>query len=109
MFQESYPQTTFSFSLPVGLIDNFGRSHQEGVMRLATGKDEFYQQDPRSLENPTYGILILLSRVIVRLGDFSPLVTEDLEGLFLKDWQYLQEVYNAINPPEAAISVEGEF
>lgn len=109
MFQENHPQTTFSFSLPVGLVDSQGKRHQEGVMRLATGKDEFYQQDPRSLENPAYGILILFSRVIVRLGELSFLMAEDLEGLFLNDWQYLQQVYNAINPPEAAISVEGEF
>ena len=110
MFQENHPQTTFSFFLPVGLLDSQGRRHQEGMMRLATGKDEFYlQQELRSLENPAYGTLIMLSRVIVQLGEFSILTAENLEGLFLIDWQYLQDVYNAINPPEASISAEGEF
>jgi hypothetical protein len=78
-------------------------------MRLATGKDELYQTDPRSLENPAYGTLILLSRVIVQLGELSPVTPEDLEALFLTDWQYLQEVYNAINPPESTISTTGEL
>lgn len=79
-------------------------------MRLATGKDQLYLlQDPRSLENPAYGTLLMLSRVVLRLGDLSPLAAEDLEGLFLLDWQYLQDLYNLINPPEAALSAMGEF
>ncbi len=101
---------TFNFSLPIGLLDNQGKRHQAGVMRLTTGKDELsLKQDSRYLENPTYGSLVILSRVIVQLGEFSSLLAEDLEQLFLIDWQYLQEFYNSINPPEAAISTEGEF
>ncbi len=79
-------------------------------MRLATGKDLLYLlQDPRSLDNQGYGTLLMLSRVILRLGDLSSLAPEDLEGLFLLDWQYLQDFYNLINPPEAALSATGEF
>jgi hypothetical protein len=106
---ENQSPITFSFSLPVGLLDSQDRRHQDGEMRLATGKDELYQTDPRSLENPAYGTLILLSRVILQLGELSPVTPEDLEGLFLTDWQYLQEVYNAINPPESTISTTGEL
>ena len=107
---ENEINTTFTFFLPVGLVDNRGRYHQEGAIRLTTGQDELCQYtDPRSLENPAYGTLILLSRVIVRLGEISHPAPEDLEGLFLIDWQYLRDVYNAINPPEAAISTAGEF
>ncbi|WP_027254492.1 hypothetical protein [Planktothrix agardhii] len=106
---ENQSPITFSFSLPVGLLDSQDKRHQDGEMRLATGKDELYQTDPRSLENPAYGTLILLSRVIVQLGELSPVTPEDLEALFLTDWQYLQEVYNAINPPESTISTTGEL
>jgi hypothetical protein len=52
---ENQSPITFSFSLPVGLLDNQDRRHRDGEMRLATGKDELYQTDPRSLENPAYG------------------------------------------------------
>ncbi|VXD24512.1 hypothetical protein [Planktothrix paucivesiculata] len=106
---ENQSPITFSFSLPVGLLDTQDRRHRDGEMRLATGQDELYQTDPRSLENQAYGTLILLSRVILQLGELSPVTPEDLEGLFLTDWQYLQEVYNAINPPESAISTTGEL
>jgi hypothetical protein len=79
-------------------------------MRLATGHDQLYLlQDPRSLDNPAYGTLLMLSRVILQLGDKSPLTPEDLEGLFLLDWQYLQDFYDLINPSEAALSATGEF
>jgi|JFJP01.1.fsa_nt_gi hypothetical protein len=107
---ENHSPIAFSFSLPVGLLDTQDRRHRDGKMRLATGQDELYQAtDPRSWENPAYGTLILLSRVIVQLGELSPVTPEDLEGLFLTDWQYLQEIYNAINPPESAIFTTGEL
>lgn len=106
---ENQSPITFSFSLPVGLLDNQDRRHRDGEMRLATGKDELYQSDPRSLENPAYGTLILLSRVIVQLGELSPVTPEDLEALFLTDWQYLQEVYNAINPQNQQFLPRGSY
>lgn len=110
MFPDNDSYTIFSFSLPLGLLDSEGTLHQDGEMRLATGKDELYLQgDPRSLDNPAYGCLVILSRAIVRLGDFAGVTPEDLEGLFLRDWEYLQDFYNLINPPEAALSAEGEF
>lgn len=110
MFLERNSYTTFSFSLPLGLLDSEGTLHQDGEMRLATGKDELYvQRDPRSLDNPAYGTLVMLSRVILRLGDLSSFAPEDLEGLFLNDWQYLLNVYNLINPPEGTLSTMGEF
>lgn len=110
MFQDNQSLITFSFSLPIGLFDRQGKRHQKGTIRLATGKDELYLHlDPRKLENPSYGTLILLSRVIVQLGELFPPTPKDLEGLFLIDWQYLQEIYNQINPPEASISQEGEL
>lgn len=106
---ESFPYKTFSFSLPVGLVDAQGVLHQEAVMRLTTGKDELdLQEDSRISDNPAYGVLVILSRVIIRLGNISPLTPELLEGLFLPDLNYLQEYYNLINPSEGAISLLGE-
>ena len=106
---ESFPYKTYSFSLPVGLIDAQGVLHQEAVMRVTTGKDELdLQEDPRILDNSAYGVLVILSRVILRLGSISSLTPELLEGLFLPDLNYLQEYYNLINPSEGAISLLGE-
>ena len=79
-------------------------------MRLTTGKDELnLQADSRISDNPAYGVLVILSQVIICLGKISPLTPELLEGLFLPDLNYLQEYYNLINPPEAAISLLGEI
>ena len=33
-------QTEFQFTLPKGYVDKDGNLHREGVMRLATAKDE---------------------------------------------------------------------
>jgi hypothetical protein len=109
MNRKSLPYKTFSFSLPVGLVDAQGILHREGVMRMATGNDELcLQQDSRFSDNPTYGVLLMLSQVILHLGSLSPLTPELLESLFLPDLNYLQAYYNQINPPEGALSLLGE-
>lgn len=110
MNHKSLPYKTFSFSLPVGLIDAQGMLHRDGIMRLATGNDELcLQLDSRVSDNPAYGVLLMLSQVILHLGSFSPLTPELLESLFLPDLNYLQEYYNQINPPEGALSLLGEL
>ncbi|MEB3885551.1 hypothetical protein [Lyngbya sp. CCY1209] len=110
MSTKTLPAIAFPFTLPVGLFDGGGILHREGVMRSLTGWDElFRERDLRVLDNPAYGILVMLSRAIVRLGEISPVTPDVLEGLFLPDLDYLQAVYNQINPPEAAISLAGEW
>ncbi|QFS50267.1 phage tail assembly protein [Nostoc sphaeroides] len=90
--------TEFSFILPQGLIDNQQRSHRNGLMRLATAKDEILVQQERKVrENPAYGTLVMLSRVISRLGSLNSVSPEQLEGLVLRDISYLREFYNRIN------------
>jgi hypothetical protein len=70
-------QTEFPFTLPRGYVDAEGNVHREGVMRLATANDEIApMKDPRVQSNPGYLAVILLSRVVRRLGDFAHL--EDL-------------------------------
>ncbi len=90
--------TEFSFILPQGLVDVQKRSHRNGVMRLATAKDEILVQQERKVrENPAYATLVMLSRVISRLGSLNSVSPEQLEGLVLLDIAYLREFYNRIN------------
>lgn len=90
--------TEFTFILPQGLIDDQNRVHRQGVMRLATAKDEILvHKDPKVQENPAYGALIMLSRVITRLGSLTSVAPELLEGLILRDIAYLREFYNRVN------------
>ncbi len=90
--------TEFDFILPRGLVDAEGNIHRQGVMRLATAKDEIYLQKNRAaLDNSAYGVIVMLSRVIVRLGNLSEITTDLLENLFSRDLAYLREFYNRIN------------
>lgn len=91
-------QTEFDFVLPRGLLDNRGHVQRQGVMRLATARDEMaVLQDRRVRNNPPYRTLVLLARVITRLGSLSAITPELLEGLFSRDLAYLREFYNRIN------------
>lgn len=91
-------QTEFSFSLPRGYVDSEGNLHREGVMRLATAYDEIApMKDPRVKANPGYLVIILLSRVIISLGDLQNINPKVMEGLFSADLAFLQDFYRRIN------------
>jgi hypothetical protein len=91
-------QTEFEFTLPKGFIDRDGGLHREGLMRLANAKDEILPlQDPRVQRNQAYLIVILLSRVITRLGDLRDINPGVIESLFASDLNFLQNFYNQIN------------
>ncbi|HHI96311.1 MAG TPA: phage tail assembly protein [Thermodesulfatator atlanticus] len=91
-------QTEFEFTLPKGYIDEEGRLHRQGVMRLATAADEILPlKDPRVQNNPAYLTIIVLSRVILRLGDLPDVNPRVIEGLFLEDLLYLQDLYQRLN------------
>ncbi len=91
-------QTEFEFRLPRGYVDRDGSLHRDGIMRLATAKDEILPlQDPRVQRNEAYLIIILLSRVITRLGEVPDVNPGVVENLFASDLAYLQDFYNAIN------------
>jgi hypothetical protein len=91
-------QTEFSFTLPRGFVDSEGNLHREGVMRLATAYDEIApMKDPRVQTNPGYLVIILLSRVISRLGELTNINPKVIEGMFSGDLAYLQDVYRQIN------------
>jgi len=91
-------QTEFAFTLARGYMDESGNLHREGVMRLARAFDEVEPlEDGRTRVNEAYLSILLLSRVIVRLGKISPVPPEVIEGLFASDFAYLQEIYVRLN------------
>ena len=91
-------QTEVEFLLPKGYVDETGTLHRTGVMRLATAADEILpMRDPRVQANAAYLAVIVLSRVIVRLGDLRAVTTKVVEGLFSGDLVYLQDFYRRIN------------
>jgi len=95
-------RTEFEFRLPTGYLDGEGTLHREGTMRLATAADEILpQKDPRVQANPAYLVVILLSRVITRLGALEVINPKIVEGLFAADLAYLQDFYNRINGSES--------
>ena len=91
-------QTEFPFTLPRGYVDSEGSVHRDGVMRLATARDEILPlQDYRVQSNRAYLVIVLLSRVITKLGDHSLISVDMIENLFSTDLAYLQEFYRKIN------------
>jgi hypothetical protein len=91
-------ETEFEFELPKGYVDKNGDVHRRGTMRLATAADEILpMRDPRVQQNSGYLTIILLSRVITKLGTLSTINTHVIEGLFTMDLAYLQDLYQRIN------------
>jgi hypothetical protein len=91
-------QTEVEFTLPKGYLDAHGVLHRRGIMRLATAADEILPlRDPRVQQNPAYLAIIVLARVIVKLGDLPSIDTKTIEGLFAADLDYLQRTYEQIN------------
>src|SRR5262245_65998169 len=93
-------QTEFQFELPIGYQDQEGNLHRQGMMRLANAADEIHPlQDPRVRSNEAYLSIILLSRVITQLGNLpkQQINPKMIEGLYVADLAYLQELYNRIN------------
>lgn len=92
-------QTEFEFFLPKGYVDEQGQLHRAGTMRLATARDELDPlRDPRvrDADDPFLTVLVL-SRVVTRLGTVTPVTPREIENLFAADLAYLQDVYGAIN------------
>ncbi len=91
-------QTEFEFTLPRGYMDMDGNLHREGVMRLANAGDEILpMKDPRVQQNPGYLSVILLSRVITKLGTLPAVDTRVIENLYTMDLAYLEDLYQKIN------------
>ena len=91
-------RTELEFTLPNGYVDARGDLQRQGVMRLATARDEVEPLgDPRVQANEAYLGILLLSRVLVRLGTIAPVPPEVVEELFSGDFTFLQDLYVRIN------------
>lgn len=94
----SVMQTTFDFVLPRGFVDNQGNVHREGTMRLATARDELMPLlDPKVREHEAFMSLVLLARVVTRLGTLSHVDDQVIGGLWATDLAFLQDLYRRIN------------
>ena len=91
-------QTEFEFTLPRGYVDKDGNLHKQGTMRLATAMDEITPlRDLRVKSNQAYLAVMLLSRVITKIGGLSDINTGVIEKLFSADFAHLQDFYRRIN------------
>ena len=91
-------QTEFEFTLPKGYVDKDGKLHRKGVMRLANAKDEIVPlTDFRVQKNRAYLVIILISRVINKLGEIKEVTTDIVENLFSADLSFLQDFYRRVN------------
>lgn len=97
------------FVLPLGWRGDRATVFRHGLMRPIAGWDVLaWANHPQVQENPAYGGVILLSRAIAQLGEITAISPAMVEQLFLRDFHYLQDVYNAINAPTMQISRSGE-
>jgi hypothetical protein len=96
-------QTEFEFELPKGYLDSDGNIHRKGLMRLSRAIDEIVPlRDPRVKSNPAYATVIILARVITRLGAVDEVSPGMIEEIFACDLSYLQNFYRQINELEYA-------
>lgn len=91
-------QTEIDFELPKGYVDETGTLHRRGTMRLATAADEILPlRDPRVQQNEAYLAVIVLARVITRLGSLADIHTGVIENMYASDLTYLQRLYEKFN------------
>ncbi|MBP0458864.1 hypothetical protein [Streptomyces montanisoli] len=91
-------RTEFEFELPRGYVDATGTVHRNGSMRLATARDELIPlRDVRVQENPAYLSVVLLGRVITRLGTLAQVHDGVVENMFASDLAFLQDFYRQVN------------
>ena len=92
-------RTEFDFTLPKGYVGPDGTLHRQGVMRLATARDEIEPLRDRSIDGPDdpYLTILVLARVITELGNLPTVGVREVEGLFAADLAFLQDLYGIIN------------
>ena len=102
-------QTEFDFTLPRGYLDGEGNLHRKGIMRLAKAMDEITPlQDPRVKNNPAYATVLILSRVIMRLGALESVSPRVIENLYAADLNHLYDLYRQINDLEPLSPENGQ-
>ena len=97
-------RTEVSFTLPKGYVDTQGTLHREGTMRLATARDEIEPlRDAQVRDNEAYLTVLLLSRVVTRIGDVTEVTPGMIEELFAADFDHLQRLYERLNTDGEAV------
>ena len=97
-------RTEVSFTLPKGYVDTAGTLHREGTMRLATARDEIEPlRDAEVRQNEAYLSVLLLARVVTRLGGVADVTPEVIEGLYAADFDHLQRLYERLNTNGEAV------
>jgi hypothetical protein len=92
-------RTVYPFTLPRGYLGPDGTLHRDGTMRLATGRDELEPlRDPfvKGPDDPRLTMLVL-ARVVQRLGAIEYVTLNEIEGLFAADLAFLQDFYSVVN------------
>ena len=101
-------RTEIAFTLPRGYVDASGEAHREGLMRLATARDEIEPlRDPAVRENEAYLGVLLLARVVTRIGTVTDVTPAVVEGLFAADFDHLQKLYERLNTDGEAVGTIG--
>lgn len=91
-------KTEYAFTLPRGYVDSHGAVHQDGTMRLATARDEIEPlRDANVRQNEAYLTVLLLSRVVTRIGPLTDVTPETIENLYAADFDHLQRLYERLN------------
>jgi hypothetical protein len=99
-------QTEFDFTLPRGISDGNGGVERDGVMRLATARDEIEPlRDPAVRSNEAYLTVLLLSRVVTRIGSVTEITPKVIEDLFAADFDHLQQLYERLNTDSDSVGV----
>jgi hypothetical protein len=97
-------RTEYAFTLPRGYVDEAGTLHREGTMRLATARDEIEPlRDVSVRQNEAYLTVLLLSRVVTRIGDVDDVTPQMIEQLFAADFDHLQRLYERLNTDGEAV------
>jgi Phage tail assembly chaperone proteins, E, or 41 or 14 len=97
-------RTEFTFTLPRGYVDGQGTVHREGTMRLATARDEIEPlRDSAVRQNEAYLAVLLLARVVTRIGEVTEITPELVETLYAADFDHLQRLYERLNTDGEAV------
>jgi hypothetical protein len=97
-------KTEYVFTLPRGCVDAGGKVHRDGTMRLATARDEIEPlRDPSVRQNEAYLTVLLLTRVVTRLGELTEITPDTIEGLYAADFDHLQRLYERLNADGEAV------
>lgn len=91
-------KTEIEFTLPRGYMDARGVVHRTGTMRLATARDEIEPlRDPAVRQNDAYLSVLLVARVVTRIGEVTDVTPDLVEDLYAADFDHLQRLYERLN------------